>query len=106
MRSGTPNRVVRVRIETRVPAIDNGRNYRRLNIEPGPERLWRITCFFVDRDYRKKGVASLALNAALDSIKTKGGGAAEAYPVRQKTATAWVAMVQLVLVRNRIHVRG
>ena len=29
------------------PRIDNGRNYRRMNLENDPEKLWRITCFFV-----------------------------------------------------------
>ncbi len=71
------------------PRIDNGRNYRRMNLENGPEKLWRITCFFVDRDYRKKGVAKVALIAALSSIKAKGGGVVEAYPVTHKSAKAW-----------------
>ena len=71
------------------PRIDNGRNYKRLDIEKNPEKLWRITCFFVDRDYRKKGVAKVALNAALDSIRAKGGGVIEAYPVTHKSARAW-----------------
>jgi len=71
------------------PRIDNGRNYRRLEMKNNSERLWRITCFFVDRDYRKKGIAKVALNAALDSIKAKGGGVVEAYPVTHKSAKAW-----------------
>jgi GNAT superfamily N-acetyltransferase len=71
------------------PRSDSGRNYRRLNLKNDPERLWRITCFFVDRDYRKKGVAKIALNAALDSIRAKGGGVVEAYPVTHKSARAW-----------------
>ncbi len=71
------------------PRIDNGRNYKRLDIEKNPEKLWRITCFFVDRNYRKKGVARVALNATLDSIKAKGGGVVEAYPVSHKSAKAW-----------------
>ncbi len=71
------------------PRIDNGRNYKRLDKLDEPEKLWRITCFFVDRDYRKKGVADLALKAALDSIKEHGGGVVEAYPVTQKSAKAW-----------------
>jgi GNAT superfamily N-acetyltransferase len=29
---------------------------------------YRLTCFFVDRDYRRKGVAALALRGALDLI--------------------------------------
>jgi GNAT superfamily N-acetyltransferase len=68
------------------PRIDNGRNYKRLDTVDEPEKLWRITCFFVDRDYRKKGVAKVALDAALDSIRAKGGGVVEAYPVTHKSA--------------------
>jgi GNAT superfamily N-acetyltransferase len=41
---------------------------------------WRITCFFVDRDYRGKGVASIALEGALDEIARLGGGVVESYP--------------------------
>lgn len=41
---------------------------------------WRITCFFVDRDYRRQGVARLALQGALDLIASAGGGVVESYP--------------------------
>ena len=41
---------------------------------------WRITCFFVDRDYRSQGVASVALEGALREIAQFGGGTAESYP--------------------------
>jgi len=41
---------------------------------------YRITCFFVDKKYRGKGVASLALRGALDLIAQAGGGVVEAYP--------------------------
>ena len=71
------------------PRIDNGRNYKWLRLKEDSERLLRIACFFVDRDYRKKGVAKIALKAALDSIKAKGGGVVEAYPVTHKSARAW-----------------
>ena len=43
-------------------------------------KLWRITCFFVDRHNRRRGVRRFALNVALDAIKKKGGGLVEAYP--------------------------
>src|SRR3989442_3553281 len=56
------------------PRIDNRRNYKRLDTLDELEKLWRITCFFVDRDYRKKVVAKLALDSTLDSIRAKGGG--------------------------------
>jgi GNAT superfamily N-acetyltransferase len=41
---------------------------------------YRLTCFFVDRDYRRKGVAGVALGGALDLIAGAGGGVVEAYP--------------------------
>jgi GNAT superfamily N-acetyltransferase len=41
---------------------------------------WRITCFFVDRDCRGKGVTSIALEGALNEIARLGGGTVESYP--------------------------
>jgi len=41
---------------------------------------YRLTCFFIDRDYRRKGVAAVALRGALDLIAKAGGGVVEAYP--------------------------
>src|SRR5204863_2588355 len=45
------------------------------------ERAWRITCFVVDKRFRRKGVAAIALHAALESIRHRGGGLVEAFPV-------------------------
>ncbi|MBS1706026.1 MAG: GNAT family N-acetyltransferase [Armatimonadetes bacterium] len=41
---------------------------------------WRITCFFVDRHNRGRGIANLALDGALAAIAREGGGLVEAYP--------------------------
>ena len=41
---------------------------------------YRITCFFVDRDYRGSGVARVALQGALELIAAAGGGVVEGYP--------------------------
>jgi GNAT superfamily N-acetyltransferase len=56
--------------------------YHRKEYEAGLGRLpdYRLTCFFVDRDYRRKGVATVALQGALDLIARAGGGVVEAYP--------------------------
>lgn len=62
-----------------LPRMDGGRFYRKLGLPEG-ERFWRITCFFVDRDHRRRGVASAALDAALAAIRRRGGGVVEAYP--------------------------
>jgi hypothetical protein len=41
---------------------------------------YRITCFFVDRRYRRRGAAGAALRGALGLIAQAGGGIVEAYP--------------------------
>jgi hypothetical protein len=42
---------------------------------------WRITCFFVDRDRRREGVAEAALAGALRMIAANGGGTVDGYPI-------------------------
>jgi GNAT superfamily N-acetyltransferase len=41
---------------------------------------YRLTCLFVDKAYRRKGVSAAALRGALDLIRQAGGGVVEAYP--------------------------
>jgi ribosomal protein S18 acetylase RimI-like enzyme len=41
---------------------------------------WRITCVFVDRRYRHRGIARTALDGALQLIAQAGGGTVESYP--------------------------
>ncbi len=64
-----------------LPRIDNSRKYRGVAPEGSKQRLWRIPCFAVLKQYRKRGVASAALKAALEAIRKKGGGLVEAYPI-------------------------
>jgi len=72
-----------------LPRIDNMRRYK-----PSREQeLWRITCFFTDRDYRRNGVAREALKSALYFMKERGVRVVEAYPVdvrkRRSTSMLW-----------------
>ena len=71
-----------------LPRIDAGRFYKKIGIPAGEETLWRITCFFVDRSHRGKGIAKIGLKAALQSIQEKGGGIVEAYPVVSRKMAA------------------
>ncbi len=56
--------------------------YHRKEYEAGLDKLpdYRLTCFFVDRGYRRTGVAADALRGALHLIAQAGGGVVEAYP--------------------------
>jgi GNAT superfamily N-acetyltransferase len=58
-----------------LPRIDRKRFYEREG------NFWRLTCFFVDKRYRMKGVSELLLEAALSSMKKRGVQIVEAYPV-------------------------
>jgi GNAT superfamily N-acetyltransferase len=41
---------------------------------------YRITCIFVDKKYRRRGVTAAALGGAVDLIAQAGGGVVEGYP--------------------------
>jgi GNAT superfamily N-acetyltransferase len=58
-----------------LPGIKHKRMYDK-DAPPVPD--WRITCFFVDRRHRGRGIARAALEGALDQIARAGGGLVEA----------------------------
>lgn len=63
-----------------LPTTPASREYQKLHQVDERKKLWRITCFFVDKGYRRKGVTRVALKAVLKAIEVKGGGIVEAYP--------------------------
>lgn len=60
--------------------LRNIKHRKQYEAEPGGLPDWRITCFYVGKGYRKRGVARVALSGALDEIARLGGGVVEAYP--------------------------
>lgn len=71
-----------------LPRVERGRKYRSMASTLGSPPTWRITCFFVDRPFRRSGVARVALHAALEAIRRRGGGIVEAYPATNRRAVA------------------
>jgi GNAT superfamily N-acetyltransferase len=63
-----------------VPELPN--IHHRKEWEQGVVRMpdYRITCLFVDRGYRRAGLAAVAVRGALALIAAAGGGLVEAYP--------------------------
>ena len=59
-----------------LPGITHRKEYEALGQVPD----YRLTCFFVDRDHRRKRVAETALYGAIDLIARSGGGVVQAYP--------------------------
>ncbi len=53
---------------------------KQFDAEESHDAPWRITCFFVDRDHRRSGVAQEALRGALDLIAQAGGGEVVSFP--------------------------
>lgn len=47
---------------------------------------WRITCLFIDKNHRGKGVAKTAVEGALELIRKAGGGVVETYPQQTEGA--------------------
>jgi GNAT superfamily N-acetyltransferase len=60
-----------------LPRIYHRKEYEATITQPAD---YRLTCFFVDRDYRRSGVSEVALWGALDLIARAGGGVVEAFP--------------------------
>ena len=79
-----------------IPRIDRTRRYKGLKLRDEREKVWRISCFCVDRRHRGVGVAAKGLSAALKSIEKRGGGIVEAYPVTRRGALAtWFGTVAM-----------
>lgn len=64
-----------------LPGIDRVRKNPGAAPAGGTPKVWRVTCFVVDKKHRRNGVAGVALRAALDAIRGSGGGLVEAYPI-------------------------
>ena len=60
-----------------LPNIKHRREYDK-DAPPLPD--WRITCVFVDKRHRGRGIARTAMAGALDDIARRGGGLVEAIP--------------------------
>lgn len=52
------------------------------------QRVWSVTCFFVSRHFRRKGLSGQLLKAAVDFARDKGAHIVEGYPHDQTHATA------------------
>ena len=64
-----------------LPHLDRGRFTRKLDDVP----VWSLTCFFIRKGHRGKGVMTALLDAAIDYAKAMKAPALEAYPVKTDT---------------------
>lgn len=52
------------------------------------EAVWSVTCFFVRKDHRHRGVTVGLLKAAVEHVRSQGGRIVEGYPVDVKDKAA------------------
>lgn len=60
-----------------LPNIHHRKDYE-AHLDETPD--YRLTCIFIDKAYRRRGLTEIALNGALDLIAEAGGGVVEGYP--------------------------
>lgn len=60
-----------------LPWLD--RTWRLKRVDDVP--VWSISCFYVRKGYRRQGVTTALLSAALDTAERAGASAVEAYPL-------------------------
>ena len=75
------------------PALERSRVLKKIDDRP----VWSISCFFINKDFRKKGLSVRILEAAVDYVKQQGGNIVEGYPVEPKQgktadAFAWTGL--------------
>ena len=63
------------------PALERSRILKPIDDTP----VWSISCLFVRKDQRKKGLSIRLLKAAVDNVKRQGGAVVEGYPVEPKS---------------------
>jgi len=74
---GVPAGWVAVAPRDEYPRLDRSPKLRRLDDRP----VWSITCFTIDRRHRRRGVAAVLLDAAVDFARERGAEVVEAYPI-------------------------
>jgi GNAT superfamily N-acetyltransferase len=60
-----------------LPWLD--RTWRLKRVDDAP--VWSLSCFYIRKGYRKKGVTAALIDAALDAARHAGAPALEAYPL-------------------------
>lgn len=76
----TPVGWVAVERREAYPRLDRSRTLARVDDRP----VWSITCFFVARSHRGRGVTRALVQGALRHVRARGGRLVEAYPVDPK----------------------
>jgi GNAT superfamily N-acetyltransferase len=91
---GTPVGWCAIAPRAAYPALARSRTLKPVDDEP----VWSLTCLFVARQYRRRGLSSALIAAAVEYAGSQGAGIVEAYPVvpltpRMPDPNAWTGIV-------------
>ena len=75
------------------PVLNRSRVLKKIDEVP----VWSVVCFFINKNYRNRGLSVRLLRAAIEYVKQQGGAVLEGYPVEPKTdimpaAFAWTGL--------------
>ena len=86
--NGEPVGWIALAPRTEYPRLDRSRVLAPVDDKP----VWSVTCFFVRRDWRKRGLTVRLLREASKFAATRGGRILEGYPIdaRKRAADAFV----------------
>jgi GNAT superfamily N-acetyltransferase len=57
--------------------------YQRIGGDETKDNIWSIACFYVKKDFRKKGISNILIENAINYAKENGAKYVEAYPVEE-----------------------
>ena len=72
-----------------LPALGRSRILRPVDEAP----VWSVSCFFVDRGHRRRGLTVALLKEAIRFVRSRGGCILEGYPTEPRTGKATDAFV-------------
>ena len=77
------------------PALNRSRVLQPIDDQP----VWSVSCFFIGKDHRKKGLSTKLLEAAVNYAKSQGAKVVEGYPVEPvkdnyPAVYAWVGLAK------------
>ncbi len=80
------------------PVLENSRVLKKIDSKP----VWSVVCFYINKNFRKKGLTVELLNAAKKYVKIKKGRIIEGYPLEPKSgktadAFAWTGLASAFL---------
>lgn len=64
--------------------LERSRILKRIDDNP----VWSIVCFYIAKEFRRKGASILLLKAVLDYVSHRGGTIVEGYPIDSKKSSS------------------